>query len=91
LRLGGVRALAGVFVFRFVLFLFLLFCLAKTCLVSVLRVLYHTCFDVFPQGGAPMSIAHVPLPEKWPRFVRSAVLHVISLAHWAKVGVRPES
>ena len=35
-----------------------------------------------------MPTADVPLPEKWPHFVRSAVLHVISLAHCAIIHAR---
>ena len=30
----------------------------------------------------------VPLPKQWPKHVRSAIVHVISLAHWAIVYTR---
>jgi hypothetical protein len=34
------------------------------------------------------SLQEVPLPSGWARNVRSAVLHVISLAHYAIVAAR---
>ncbi len=33
----------------------------------------------------------IPLPKSWPRHVKSAVLHVISLAHYAIVRARGQA
>ena len=29
------------------------------------------------------STQHIPLPKSWPKYIKSAMLHVISLAHVA--------
>ena len=35
-----------------------------------------------------LSNKHVPLPKKWPNYVQSVVLHVISLAQYALTQAR---
>ncbi len=38
---------------------------------------------------AKQTRPRIPLPKSWPRHVKSAVLHAISLAHYAIVRARP--
>ena len=62
-------------------------CMTDTGITRLCAPLIIGSKSVFEKGNI-MALPDIPLPGSWPKRIKSAILRVISLAHWAIVYTR---